>query len=142
MKSFIYLATPYRAFPSGKQAAFEAAAEQATLFLKADIPVFCPITHSHPIAVAGKFKDIEENAVFLRNDEYFMRAAEALVVCELPGWDVSKGVEYEIWKFKTLNKHIIHMTPGIIPAFFKTSLKEKFKNIGWKALDHMCNGPI
>ncbi len=117
MKSFYYLATPYRAYPGGKQAAFEAVTEQAALLLKARIPVFAPIVHSHPID--GILNEKEEN-IYLWLDGYFMKAAEGIIVCELAGWDKSEGVDYEIRTFKNMNKQIIHMTPNVVPLFFNS----------------------
>lgn len=126
MKSFWYLATPYRAYPEGKQAAFEAATQQATLLLRNRIPIFAPITHSHPIEQIYQVGERED--VYLWLDSFFMKAAEGIIVCELLGWDKSSGIDWEIKYFKNLNKHIIHMTPGVIPEFFNT-YREKIKRV-------------
>ncbi len=88
--SFWYLASIYRKYPWGKEEAFKVAADNAAILLKAGIPVFSPITHSHPIAIAGKFTDNDENAVFLKNDYHFMKAAEGLIICEMENWEESE----------------------------------------------------
>ena len=50
---FWYLATPYVKFPGGLAAAFVAACEQYALLIRAGVPAFCPIAHSHGAAVHG-----------------------------------------------------------------------------------------
>ena len=45
---FWYLASPYSKYPEGTQAAFEMACWQAGLLIRAGVPVFSPIAHSHP----------------------------------------------------------------------------------------------
>ena len=49
--SYYYLATPYSKYPGGPEAAFQMACRQAAILIKAKIPVYCPIAHTHPIAV-------------------------------------------------------------------------------------------
>lgn len=51
--SFYYLATPYSRYAAGIEAAFQAASEQAAILVRHGIPVFCPIAHTHPIAIHG-----------------------------------------------------------------------------------------
>ncbi len=68
---FFYLATPYSKYPHGQEAAYIAAAEQSGLLLNAGIKVFCPITHSHPIAIYGNIDKLDYE-MFLGLDVPFL----------------------------------------------------------------------
>jgi hypothetical protein len=119
--SFFYLATPYTSYEDGTQEAFLDACEQAALLIKAGIPVFCPIAHTHPIAVMGEL-DPYDHAIWLPADTPMMDAAEkGLIVCMLPGWDTSKGVNHEIEYFKKLGRPLYFMEPDELPRWHPTS---------------------
>ena len=114
--SFYYLATPYSKFPGGIEAAYRAACEQQALLIRAGVPTFCPIAHTHGAAVHGGIDPVD-HAVRLPADEPFMRSAAALIVCKLPTWELSFGVKAEIDAFYAAGKPVIYMEPGVVPCW-------------------------
>lgn len=102
-KHLCYLATPYSKFPDGIEAAFQAACLVDGALLKLGICAYSPIAHTHPIAQYGEIDPLDHN-IWLPFDEAMMRAADAIIVAQLPGWDVSFGVAHEIEFFKNAGK--------------------------------------
>lgn len=111
---FYYLATPYSRYPHGTDQAYVDACRQAALLVAAKIPVFCPIAHSHGIAVQGGLS-LYDHDIWLPADAPFMEAARGLIVCMLAGWEDSYGIGEEIRTFKAAHKPIIWMEPGVLP---------------------------
>jgi hypothetical protein len=107
--SFWYLATPYSKFVSGIGDAFELACKSASLLVRAGVPVFSPIAHSHPIALYG-FLDPLDHAVWLPADDPFMRAACGLLVVKAQGWDESFGIGEEVKAFAAMGKPVRHVS--------------------------------
>ncbi len=91
----IYLATPYTdKSPAVRQARFEAVNKVAAVLMSKDFLVFSPISHTHPIALAG---DLPKGWDFWREyDLTFIEWADELHVLMQDGWDVSTGVTAEI----------------------------------------------
>lgn len=112
--SFYYLATVYSKYHLGLHAAYEMACEQRALFVKARIPCFSPIVHSHGVAVYGDI-DPMLHGVWLADDAPFMALAKALVVVKAPGWMESYGIAQKIWAFQDAGKPVHPMKPGEIP---------------------------
>jgi hypothetical protein len=113
--SFHYLASPYSAHPDGMEHAYRDACAAAALLIRAGVPVFSPIAHSHGIAEIGGI-DPASHAIWLPADAPMMRAAMGLIVLQLPGWDMSIGVAAEIAEFRLAGKPVRYMTPGVVPA--------------------------
>lgn len=111
---FWYLATPYSKYPDGLEAAFRAACEQTALLIRAGVPVFSPIAHTHPVAMAGNMDPLD-HSIWLPADEPMMKAAHGLIVCKLPSWERSYGIECERIAFEGAHKPVIYMEPGVIP---------------------------
>lgn len=116
--SFWYLATPYSKFPGGIDKAFEAACREAALLIRNGIPVYCPIAHTHPIAMVGEINPYDHD-IWLPADGPFMDAARGLIVCQLPAWDTSYGIAEEINVFTAAKRPIVFMTPGVVPELPK-----------------------
>lgn len=114
MRGFWYLATPYSGHPLGISEAHLAACRQATLLAAAGVPIYCPIAHTHSIAVHGNL-DPSDHGLWLPLDEPLARAAEGLIVCMLPGWDRSRGVAAEIGWLRGSRRPVVYMTPGEVP---------------------------
>lgn len=112
--TFYYLATPYSKYPMGTTEAYIDACKQAALFVKARIPVFCPIAHTHGVAEYGGISLTDHN-IWLPADRPFMLAAKGLIVCMLPSWAWSVGIRHEIKVFADQGKPITYMTPDVIP---------------------------
>ena len=57
--------------------------------------VFCPIAHSHPIAIIGGAPGTDWE-FWARQDLALLDKCDRLTVARLPGYDKSKGVQAEI----------------------------------------------
>lgn len=112
--SFYYLSTPYSKFHMGLHAAYEMACEQRALFVKARIPCFSPIVHSHAVALYGDLDPLDHK-IWLPDDAPFMALAKGLVVCKMAGWRDSYGIDCEIKAFSDAGKPIHLMEPGVVP---------------------------
>lgn len=112
--SFYYLATPYSKFPDGINAAFRAACEQTALLVRSGIPVFCPIAHTHPVAIHGGIDPFSHD-IWLPADQPFMEQACGLIFCKLPSWEISYGMNAEREYFQRVGKLVIDMEPGVVP---------------------------
>ena len=125
----IYLATPYSDDdPAARQARFEAVNKIAGVLMTESLLVFSPISHSHPIALAGGLPTDYE---FWRcwNNE-FIRWCDVLAVAELDGWKFSTGVNAEMQITTKLSKPIIYLNPYTEPYNIKIhTTPERFKEI-------------
>jgi hypothetical protein len=113
--SYFYLATPYSRYPLGIEEAFRMACRQAALLIEAKIFVYCPISHTHPIAIHGDIDPLSHE-IWMMVDEPLMASASGLIVCMMEGWRESFGAQKEIEYFTKAGKSIIYMEPGIIPT--------------------------
>lgn len=107
--TYWYLATPYSKYEGGLRAAFVDASAIAARFIEASIPVFCPIAHSHPIAMHGMLNALD-HGIWLPADAPLMHHAHGLIVCDLPGWEDSYGIKAEIEAFRLASKPIHFLT--------------------------------
>jgi len=103
-----YLATPYSGYPAGTQRAFVEASKVAAAFVRAGIPVYSPIAHTHPIAVHGGMDPLACDQ-WLLLDRVFEPAAVGLIVVKMPSWEKSHGISEEIKWFDGANKPIMYM---------------------------------
>lgn len=113
--SFWYLATPYSKYEQGIEAAFQHACENTALLIKAGIPVFSPIVHTHPVARHGGINPLD-HGIWMAADAPFMSVAIGCIVCMLPGWEESYGVRCEIATFQAAGRPILYMEPGNLPT--------------------------
>ncbi len=109
--TYWYVATPYSKFPDGLFEAHVAACRVTAKLIKAGIPCFSPIAHSHPIAIHGMI-DPMSHAIWLPADRPLMDAAHGLIVVELEGWDESEGIAHEIEVFRRAGKPVVHLDPA------------------------------
>ena len=115
IQGYFYLASPYAKYAFGHEAAFKDASEQAALLLNAGIPVFSPISHSHPIALYGNLEKTDHK-LWLHIDYQILRHARGLIMLKLPGWEYSHGMDQEYrWFTKNTQQPIYWMIPGIVP---------------------------
>lgn len=105
-----YLATPYSKYPLGQEQAFADACRQAAMFIKAKVPIFCPIAHTHPIAIHGGLDELDLD-IWMPADKALMDAACGIIVCMLPTWRISRGITYEVGHFKEMGKPVFHIEP-------------------------------
>jgi hypothetical protein len=109
--SFVYLATPYSKAPQGLDYAHKEACEAAAAWIKAGVPCYSPIAHTHPIAIVGDIDPLNHD-IWLPADRPMMDASSALVVVMFTGWDESYGIKCEIREFEHNNKPIFFWQPG------------------------------
>lgn len=117
--SFFYLATPYSRYEAGIGQAHIDACTEAALLIRAGVPVYSPIAHTHPIAIYGEL-DPYDHKLWLEADRAFMDSAKGLIVCLMDGWEHSYGMQVEIDTFKEAGKPILYMTPGVVPEELKS----------------------
>lgn len=111
--SLVYLATPYSKYPPGIEVAFRDAASLAGQLLQAGVKVYSPICHGHPISLYANI-DPYDHDVWLPFDQAMMHAAQALVVAEMIGWQVSKGIAYEMEFFQKAGKPFYFIDPNTL----------------------------
>lgn len=109
--AFWYVGTPYSKYRYGLNAAFSSASEIAALFIRDGVPVFAPISHSHPIAVHGAIDPLD-HSIWLPADTPMMHAAHGLIVAQLEGWQDSYGIKAEVAEFQLQGKPILMFDPA------------------------------
>lgn len=107
---FFYLASPYTSYRYGREAAAFQVSFVAAYLMTKGVKLFCPIAHSHAIAEAGDLDHIDHD-FWIQNDRPLMEAAKGLIVCQLPGWQESRGVQAEIACFQAAGKPIVYWNP-------------------------------
>lgn len=103
-----YLATPYSKYPRGLVQAFIDASELAARLLRSGVHVYCPIAHTHPLAVYGKLDPLD-HSIWLPFDETIMSRCDTLIVAHMEGWQESKGIAHEIEYFERMRKPIFDL---------------------------------
>ena len=94
-KSIVYLAVPY-SHPDliVRQARFQTANICAAHLMRQGMHVFSPISHTHPIALAGQLPlGFDYWGAF---DMAFLSVAKRIIVVTVDGWKESVGVTKEI----------------------------------------------
>jgi hypothetical protein len=107
MKS-IYLATPYTHLdPNYVERRFVMACEIAGELMKMGYIVFCPIAHTHPIAVANPDMPRFDPDYWIEFDRFFLAACDIMVIADImDGWKESRGIAKEIVIAKDLGKEV------------------------------------
>lgn len=113
--SYYYVATPYSKYPHGLEAAFQLACRETARLIRAGVPVFSPIAHTHPIAMAAGMDPLD-HTIWLPCDEPMMRAARGLIMLRAESWEQSYGMRVERETFEAAGKPVIWMDPGEVPA--------------------------
>jgi len=103
-----YLASPYSKYPKGLEAAFIEVSKAAAQLIKQGVRIYCPISHSHPIAIYGKIDPLD-HSLWLAADKPFMDGARGLIVLKMDTWENSFGIGVEIEAFKAAGKPIQYM---------------------------------
>lgn len=111
--SLVYLATPYTKYRGGIELAFKDAAALAGRLLLSGVKVYCPIAHTHPIAECAGLDPLDHE-LWLAADAPFMHAAQALLVAEMDGWQVSKGIAHEMEFFQKVGKPFYFIDPNTL----------------------------
>ena len=103
-----YLGSPYGKYPLGLTEAFEEACRCAGWLMNRGVTVFCPIAHSHPIAIHGGIEAVN-HAIWIPADIPIMHAARGLIVAQMPSWETSYGISKEIEAFHGMDKPVYYL---------------------------------
>jgi hypothetical protein len=106
----IYLSSPYTLYPEGIDKANSDICKITARLAERGITAFSPIAHSHAVAKYGKLNP-KDGAFWIKHDEIFMDRCDALLVAEMPGWEDSVGVTWEIDVFRDAEKPIYYLNP-------------------------------
>lgn len=106
----VYLATPYSHDDAAvRQRRFEIVNGVAAELIGRGIHVYSPISHTHPIAIAGELPkgwDFWEAC-----DRLILSACVKMIVLRQPGWKESVGVSAEIRMAKEMHLPIEYIDP-------------------------------
>jgi len=105
---FWYLATPYSKYPGGIKKAWEMACGIAAWFIRQGVHVYCPIAHTHPIAIHGAL-DPYDHDLWMALDEKMMAQAHGLIVAQMDGWQRSHGIGLETAYFEKAGKPVRYL---------------------------------
>lgn len=106
----IYLASPYsHPDPAVMQRRFEEICVVAARHMLLGIHIFCPIAHTHPIALAGSLP--REFEFWEQYDRKILAVCGELWVCTMEGWRESKGIASEVKIAEELGLPVIYFKP-------------------------------
>jgi len=108
--SLAYLATPYSdPDPEVREERFRIVNKVAARLIQNGQLIFSPISHTHPIALAG---DLPKGWEFWENyDRIMMSACSKLIVLRQSGWEKSSGVKAEISIAEEMGLEIEYIDP-------------------------------
>lgn len=106
----IYLACPYSdPDPAVREARFAAANRAAANMIRIGYLVFSPISHTHPICLAGELPG--DWGFWEAYDRTFIEWCDELWIVKIPGWEQSRGVDAERQIAWELGKPIRYHSP-------------------------------
>lgn len=105
-RTFYYVATPYGKLDHNE--AYRVSVLMGVMMLNKGYENFVPIVHSHPMA---KEMPPQEHKFWMDRDRPMMKAASHLMVCMVPGWQLSEGIRQEIEYFKRARKPVFYYDP-------------------------------
>ena len=110
-KILVYLATPYtHPDPKVSELRFKEVTRVAAALMKKGVFVFSPITHSHPLAMAGDLPKSWE--YWMQYDILILERCCKVIVLMLEGWKESKGVQAEIKIAGEMGIPVEYLEPG------------------------------
>src|SRR5262249_57300939 len=98
----------YSRYPHGIERAFIDAAKIAARLLRAEIRVYSPIVHCHPLAVHGGIDPLD-HSIWLPFNEPMLIVSDLLLVAHMDGWRESIGVGDDIKFFEEARKPIFDL---------------------------------
>jgi hypothetical protein len=108
--SFWYLGSPYSRYPHGLEAAYTAAVIARGRLIRAGVPVFSPVIHSHPVAFLCDIDPLD-HSIWLSAERPMLDAACGLIILRLEGWKESIGLREERKLFAAAGKPEVMMEP-------------------------------
>lgn len=122
----IYLASPYSHPESTvRESRFNEVCSKAAELIKDGYIVFCPIAMSHPIANLDRSLSTDFES-WKDLDRYFLNMSDEVWVYQIPGWDASKGVKWEI-EYAQKNRKVVRYL-----SYKEKKLKLNSSNISTK----------
>ncbi len=116
----IYLASPYSdPLYSVRLDRFCKVCVAAAYLMENGFRIFSPIAHSHPIATNGIGLPTDW-AYWEPYCREMLGMCEAMIVLQLPGWAMSRGVSHEIMIAQELKKPVTFLLPAEAPYFVPT----------------------
>jgi hypothetical protein len=113
--SYWYLGSPYSKYPYGTEEAFMVVCIEAGRLIRAKVPVYSPIAHTHPIAVHAKMDELD-HTIWMPADLPMMHAArKGLIILKMESWETSYGLNEEKKFFEQTGRPIVYMEPGMVP---------------------------
>ena len=109
-ETLYYLGSPYSKHHAGIEGAFQEISAIAARLIERGVPIFCPISHSHPIAIHGGLDPMSHD-IWLPVDAHLMRVCGAMLIAKMDGWNKSYGVSEEIKAFRKAGKPIYTLDP-------------------------------
>lgn len=107
----IYIASPYsHPDPAVRERRYYQALDYAQSLMVADYTCFSPIVYGHQFATAFNFPGDHET--WKKFNAHMLRTATEIHVLQIPGWEESKGIEWELKKNKSLfpaNKEVYYI---------------------------------
>lgn len=89
----VYLASPYsHPDASVRNERFVSACRYAAKLMQSGHVVFCPIAHSHPIALQMDDGFATDHDFWMAQDLPLLSHCDYLYVLALPGWEHSRGI--------------------------------------------------
>jgi hypothetical protein len=108
----LYLACPYsHPDPAVRDKRHDAACKAAAALLRAGVPVYAPVVHSHNLVRHGLPTDWQ---FWSRFDPAFLEIADAVVVLALDGWQESIGVREEVRLAEQMSIPVLFARPDEI----------------------------
>jgi hypothetical protein len=111
MKTLGYLASPYgHPDVTVMEQRWVRVCEVAARLVLADFNFYCPIAHTHPIADYGDIP-LADHEIWLPFDEPLLLRCDELWVVGMKGWQESKGLAWEMQKFREIERPIYFIDP-------------------------------
>lgn len=105
----VYLAVPYTGTPEQQEERFLRVNTVAADLMSEGVLVFSPISHTHPIALAG---NLPVGWDFWKEYDFtFIEWADEMHVLMLDGWVDSTGVNAEVELARKLGMPIVYLEP-------------------------------
>ena len=100
----IYLASPYSGTEAQQIERYEQVCQTAADIIRMGYIVFSPIAHSHGIAVHGGLNG--DHDTWKKQNLAWLEWCNEVWVVNMPGWDTSKGVKWEMITARLMGKHV------------------------------------